>query len=490
MIRRLSLPFLGRLISLSLLAAAPLAGCSNSSNGSGNADAGASTPDMTAAGCTLLKQQPPCSADKIAPLGGSRQLVMSSLGIGGAKDGFDLNCDGKVDNKLALLSVAANDTLAMSFADKFDLVIPIELFGYDAKDAACTKFALYVGRFVEDRDGDGSDTRWTPGSSDCNDNDKNVHPGMTEIIGNRIDDDCDGYADNPKPNAAPADNSDQDKDGVSLKDGDCNDNPMDPNAKNIHRGAKDVCGNGLDEDCDGIADNDASCHPFTDNKMPFHVQALSFTDAANVPAGGVGPAMAAGFTPLIAFPDGTTMNNTISAGPDLFTLNLNVQGFGLDLSLVGTHVAMTVKEMPNGTYVTDGTLGGVLSTVALAQIHLDIKAIGLSKDQSLADGVYVGNVMAVLALDTDKMGHAEPDIDVDGDGLESFWEEVPAGAMPKHAINACKDGDGTVVKNGDNGVAYCPLAKDSKGNYRFMDGLSLALKFKAVPATLKDVTPK
>ena len=36
----------------------------------------------------------------------------------------------------------------------------------------------------------------------------------------------------------------------------------------------------------------------------------------------------------------------------------------------------------------------------------------------------------------------------------------------------------------------CPLAKDAKGNYRFVDGLSAALKFTAVPAKLGAVVAK
>jgi hypothetical protein len=36
----------------------------------------------------------------------------------------------------------------------------------------------------------------------------------------------------------------------------------------------------------------------------------------------------------------------------------------------------------------------------------------------------------------------------------------------------------------------CPMAKDAKGNYRFVDGLSAALKFSAVPVKLGAVITK
>jgi len=96
---------------------------------------------------------------------------------------------------------------------------------------------------------------------DCNDNNPNIHPGATETCDGQ-DDNCNGQVDD---NAVDATTwyVDPDKDGYAADGadsvtacdqpsgyadqlGDCNDN----NA-NIHPGATDVPGNGIDEDCNG-----------------------------------------------------------------------------------------------------------------------------------------------------------------------------------------------------------------------------------------------
>src|SRR5207248_2322479 len=138
----------------------------------------------------------------------------------------------------------------------------------------------------QDRDNDGKTTTWNKG--DCLDTDANVKPGQAENLTNRLDDDCDGYADNAMAGMKPTDTMDLDGDGVTLAQGDCDDRNDTADHKTLaasrHPGAKDVCDDGIDQDCDGLADNDPSCDPFTTNNATVFPTAPSFVDPnANPP---------------------------------------------------------------------------------------------------------------------------------------------------------------------------------------------------------------
>lgn len=94
--------------------------------------------------------------------------------------------------------------------------------------------------------------------NDCDDTKGEIHPGAVEICGNEKDEDCNG-----EDLICPLICTDSDKDGFGVcpncgkdngcvKDGDdCNDAKA-----NIYPNAADICGNGVDEDCNG---SDLAC---------------------------------------------------------------------------------------------------------------------------------------------------------------------------------------------------------------------------------------
>jgi hypothetical protein len=429
-----------------------------------------------------FKPVPECKGPAVVPFMGTRQMLISSLAIADFGEGFDLDLDGKKDNKLAPLGALANSQIATSFMKTHDIIIPLELFGYDGEaNSQCTKVAFYIGVFNKDRDMDGKNDNTDNG--DCLDIDPNVKPGMAEDLTNRLDDDCDGYADNATKGSKPTDTMDLDGDGYTLAQGDCDDRNDTPEhlalAKTRHPGAVEVCDDGIDQNCDGIPDNDPKCSPFADNFVTIDVTAQSFADPTANP-----------LNPLIAFKEGVIKTGTLDAGPDLFSVNLPIQNRNIGLELKGARLEMVLSDnfAVKQTSAHDGLLGGVLEAVTLSQItNIDAGGV-IKKDQSLLDAVFVGPVGTILGLDSDKDQHLLPDIDVDGDGLETFYNENPPAPGASVIVDTCKDGDGTIVHSTPD--LPCPLAKDAKGNYRFVDGLSVALKFSAVPVNLSGMIAK
>ena len=97
--------------------------------------------------------------------------------------------------------------------------------------------ALITAAFGEDGDGDG----WSVGQGDCDDADPAIYPAAPDICGDGIDQNCDGITD---------ENNDVDGDGYTTCDGDCDE--TDPTR---YPGAAEVC-DFFDTDCDGSVDED------------------------------------------------------------------------------------------------------------------------------------------------------------------------------------------------------------------------------------------
>ena len=90
-----------------------------------------------------------------------------------------------------------------------------------------------------DDDGDG----WTTCDGDCDDGDEDVNPDATEVACDQVDNDCDGVL-HPEE-------TDDDGDGMDECEGDCDDDDA-----TIYLEAPELC-DGVDNDCDGdLADED------------------------------------------------------------------------------------------------------------------------------------------------------------------------------------------------------------------------------------------
>lgn len=90
-----------------------------------------------------------------------------------------------------------------------------------------------------DDDSDG----FTEVDGDCDDNDASMSPAKTDVCGDGVDQDCSG-----SDQLCPIDSNDvdNDNDGFTENNGDCNDLET-----SIHPGSTEICADGIDQDCSG-----------------------------------------------------------------------------------------------------------------------------------------------------------------------------------------------------------------------------------------------
>lgn len=173
-------------------------------------------------------------------------------------DGIDNNCDGLIDSTYSWggngpMGIDADGDGFPDFMDCDDndpTINPAapEIMG-DGIDNNCDGLidSTYNwngnGPTGVDADGDGF-----PDYIDCDDNDPNVHPAAVEIIGDGIDNNCDGLIDTTFTWGGGPTGVDADGDGYPDFV-DCDDN--DPN---VHPGAVEIPGDGIDNNCNGVID--------------------------------------------------------------------------------------------------------------------------------------------------------------------------------------------------------------------------------------------
>lgn len=166
-----------------------------------------------------------------------------------AHNGVDEDCNGSdlvdadgdgFDTYSGAGPFSADDGKTIDCDDNNASVNPSEIeIPYNGLDEDC------VAGDLKDVDGDTFNAVAASGT-DCNDNNSQVNPGAVEL-NNNIDDNCDGVVD---------EGFDADGDGFSAAEGDCNDSD-----NSIYPGAPDdgtvgVPGDGKDNNCNGIVDED------------------------------------------------------------------------------------------------------------------------------------------------------------------------------------------------------------------------------------------
>ncbi len=450
-----------KISGLCLLAGGLVVGaCGDDGGGSGN----------------IFPEKPECAGEPVVAYAGNNHQVISKLEIGSNMDGFDLDSDGDPDNKLAAIASLAGTAISDSLAT-YEIVIPFEFFDLQAAAPdTCVKFGIYLGDYPTDADMDGDNAYVSEG--DCNDKVAAIKRGATEVVGDGFDNDCDGKADEDAQNNASTSTNDDDVDGVTLAMGDCDDH----NAM-VKPGLPEVCGDGFDNDCDGVADRtqDAmgvatACSPFEPGKADIHLDRLSFETGTS--------------NPVIIFKDGIISQGpsglVLDSGPSLFSVAIPVtDGITLDLRISGATIQADVVQAGPAIVLKNGRLGGVIEGKTADTIRgLEVEQIGLLPENSLLDATFANLLGPLLALPKAKEsitkkypGCRTPDIDVDQDGLEAFCDSNPDDEIKE--VDVCIDGDGTEIMDiGAQGAVsmHCSEAvKDGKN--RFVDGISVALKF-------------
>ena len=302
----------------------------------------------------------------------------------------------------------------------------VEEIHYDGIDQDCDAFN------ENDADGDGVDII-SAGGLDCDDEDPEVHPFAVETC-NGVDDDCDGEVDSDAEDAS-AWYPDLDGDGWGEgsdtlpsceavqgwvdRGGDCDDG--DPA---VHPGTLDAGSDGLDDDCDGEADNDRLLlasealllGSVGGDALGSAVDVAGDLDDDGVPdllvgaPGWDGSAEDGGAVWLLSGADALAAGEPLSLDDALARYSSTVAGAGLGSSLVGLG-DMDGDGLPDLGLGAPGDDGGVVHLISGAAYG----SMELGSDGNLLLGEAAGDRAATVRAAGD----------VDGDGYTDVFVGAP-----------------------------------------------------------------
>ena len=277
---------------------------------------------------------------------------------------------------------------------------------------------------VSDEDGDG----YTESQGDCDDNSATVYPGADEICSDGIDQNCDGTDIDCK-------DIDEDGDGITENQGDCNDS--DPA---IHPGGEEICGDGIDQDCSGA---DIACPD--DRSLIRDAQTGVLSGAFEI---GSDPATSSGQYVYVPNGVGTRFDGPDETHKITYTFNLLEEG---TYRIKGTVYAANGSDDSFWVKVNDNPAGGYLWDVLQNTGYLQ----DYVNDRNGADPV---EVSLKVGLNTVTVYLRE-----DGTRLGTIELEPVATAAPV----ADEDGDGYTESQGDcddNSATVYPGAEDTCGD--------------------------
>jgi hypothetical protein len=182
-------------------------------------------------------------------------------------DGLDNNCDGRIDEGCGPVCTdldgdgfaAEGGACGQADCDDTDAAVhpAAQEICTDGIDNNCNGLidaqdntAINCPTLCTDSDSDGySADGGACGPVDCNDTNAAINPGTQEVCDDNLDNDCDGAIDEGCAQTCP------DADGDGYTDAACGGADCDDSDAMINPGIAETCGNSVDENCNGMADD-------------------------------------------------------------------------------------------------------------------------------------------------------------------------------------------------------------------------------------------